>query len=71
MTKKQDPAASPATQARVLADMPHIGASNGDILVSTAEHIQALHLAHQVDSDPAAVAYAESIGAKVVALPAA
>ena len=66
MSKKQEAAAAPAARARVLADLPHLGVSNGDLLVSTPEHIQALQQSHQVDSHPDAVAYAEASGAKVV-----
>lgn len=65
MSKTKEASAAP-NRARVLADLPHLGACNGDVIVSTPEHIAALASAHQVDSHPAAVEYAISINARTV-----
>ena len=56
-------------KARVIADMPHYGLNNGDILSAEEGAIAALAQAGKVDPHPEAVAYAESEGAAVKSLP--
>lgn len=54
--------------ARVLSALPHLSASCNDLLEGPAEHIKRMADNGQVDIDQAAVAYAKSIGARVVTL---
>ena len=57
-------------RARVLADLPHLGACNGDLIEGDSAAIDALAQAGRVDTHPDSVAYAESIGARVQVLAA-
>jgi hypothetical protein len=54
--------------ARVLAALPHLSASCNDLIEGPADHLKRMADSGQVDTDPAAVAYAKSIGARVVSL---
>jgi hypothetical protein len=62
------PKAPQAARARVLSDLSHFGAVNGDIVSGDSAQISALEAVGKVDSSPDAVAYAESVGAKLIEL---
>ena len=68
MSKKT--AAAGLVQARVLSDLPSLGLTNGQVVADTPENIEAMTKAMHADDHPDAVAYALSVGAEVVDLPA-
>lgn len=65
--KKADMATKPkqATKARALADMDHLGVVNGDLIEGDSALIDSLAQCGKADPHPDAVAYAESVGARV------
>jgi hypothetical protein len=54
--------------ARVLAALPHLSASCNDLVEGPADHLKRMADSGQVDIEPSAVAYAKSLGARIVTL---
>lgn len=59
-------AKKPIKQARALQDLPHIGASAGDLIAAPAAELDELVQRGQADDHPSAVEYAVSINARTV-----
>ena len=64
MARANQAADAPAAfvEARALVDLPAHGVKAGCLLVADADVIRGLAAAGEVDTDPAAVAYAKTIG---------